>query len=582
MAATEIQRMIRGRLQRQSYHKFYGRLSRRLAQEKERSSRLRRIRAQEKELAILRHLPIQDFLNFDKLRKGGSAKIIQRCWRKNRLTALRSSRRAALGMKHTGGDLGVKEKAALRQREDCAAEERAILRLQNILAKGQQEQAATPVAGRVDDLMLDYSHGGRGGPDAMRLLELLDRVKESARLKQADRESYSSVAAARTTSTSMTPSPSPATESKSNPRKKYSDYFQSRQQVAVIVEDYRIDKENWQSNQQSRVSAMNRCRRLLQDCSHPWTLEEARKEIAASTLLHEARSEKETETASECKQGRREGGKWEISPFVSAMFRDLPPVTSAGYAQSVRRYRKTMQAHRQDSKWGLVNAAHIGLLNPGQNGPIDLRDLDYTLSDVDYVNQQSHINDKKRKKKKKKFLNDEEESIAWITYASQETPLFNARSKQQHPSEDVQEIPKESNLVNKIDYNEMLLSATERKANALLGDVNGGDLLKKCSQASLLPREKRRASLQHETERVVEKRNRLAEIFCMQSLAFQRKVMYDGTQAGSSKFLSYEEMRNDKATKIQALFRGQKGREYSRHLHAEGRVSDNTFIHVHT
>ncbi len=45
-----------------------------LAEEKERLERLKRIKDQEKELAILRSMPFKDFYNFERLKKENSAK----------------------------------------------------------------------------------------------------------------------------------------------------------------------------------------------------------------------------------------------------------------------------------------------------------------------------------------------------------------------------------------------------------------------------------------------------------------------------------------------------------------------------
>jgi hypothetical protein len=536
VAATEIQRVVRGKLQRKSYKKTSSRLSRRLTQEKERSVRLRRIRAQEKELAILRHLPVQDFLNFDKLRKGGCAKIIQRFWRKKRLTVLH---------KRVVNDNKLMRVEALRADDD-----RAVCRLQETL---KSIRDSSSLEENPDDGMLDYSN--RGYPDAMKLMELLDRIKESAKQKHAEREYYNLQRKEETTK-KLDTLPMQY-EAKSNPRKKYSDYFQSRQQVSVIVEDYMIERENWRRDQLSRVTEMNRCRRLIEDCSQPMSLSEASKILRGSGVLGKSHHNSVDEN-SEGKQETKESGIREGNEFVTKMFQDLPPVTTDSYLQSIGRYQQAVRAHREESKWGYVNVSHIGLLNSSHSGPINLRDLDYTISDVRNLN---------RRKKVKKALTNEEESIAWITYASQDSRRIDTAVTGNDAGADDDDAPK-----SKIDHKDMLLTATERNANALLGEVEGRELLQNVCKKSLISREKQQALIMQECARVVEKRDKLAEIYCMQSLALQRKALYDGTQAGKMKYLSYEEMRNERATKIQAVFRAKKGREFARHLRAENRV----------
>lgn len=85
VAATEIQRIVRGTFCKKNYIKSMDRIHNLQAQESERLERLRRIRVQERELALLRGLPPEDYLSFERLRRDCSAKIVQRAWRTRNL-----------------------------------------------------------------------------------------------------------------------------------------------------------------------------------------------------------------------------------------------------------------------------------------------------------------------------------------------------------------------------------------------------------------------------------------------------------------------------------------------------------------
>ena len=80
--ATELQRRVRGMLQRIRYSKDRERLQKILREESVRLDRLRRIRTKERELAMLRALPADQYISVDRIRREASAKMIQRIWRK--------------------------------------------------------------------------------------------------------------------------------------------------------------------------------------------------------------------------------------------------------------------------------------------------------------------------------------------------------------------------------------------------------------------------------------------------------------------------------------------------------------------
>jgi IQ calmodulin-binding motif len=81
VCAVAIQRIARGYLQRLRCGSDLVRAKDRRKEEIERLARLRRIRAKERELALLRKVPVASYLTMEKLRQDCSAKVLQRAFR---------------------------------------------------------------------------------------------------------------------------------------------------------------------------------------------------------------------------------------------------------------------------------------------------------------------------------------------------------------------------------------------------------------------------------------------------------------------------------------------------------------------
>lgn len=81
ICAVAIQRIVRGYLQRLRCGSDLVRAKDRRKEEIERLARLRRIRAKERELALLRKVPVASYLTMEKLRQDCSAKVVQRAFR---------------------------------------------------------------------------------------------------------------------------------------------------------------------------------------------------------------------------------------------------------------------------------------------------------------------------------------------------------------------------------------------------------------------------------------------------------------------------------------------------------------------
>ena len=84
VCVVAIQRMVRGMIVRLKYEGELNRAKERRKEEKDRLERLRRIRHKERELAVLKRVPVSDYLKMENLRQDNCAKTVQKAYR-NRL-----------------------------------------------------------------------------------------------------------------------------------------------------------------------------------------------------------------------------------------------------------------------------------------------------------------------------------------------------------------------------------------------------------------------------------------------------------------------------------------------------------------
>lgn len=98
VCAVAIQRIIRGYLQRLKCGSDLVRAKDRRKEEIERLARLRRIRVKERELALLRKVPVASYLTMEKLRQDCSAKVVQRAFRSH----LKNTNRVHLILENKG------------------------------------------------------------------------------------------------------------------------------------------------------------------------------------------------------------------------------------------------------------------------------------------------------------------------------------------------------------------------------------------------------------------------------------------------------------------------------------------------
>jgi hypothetical protein len=89
-------------------------------------------------------------------------------------------------------------------------------------------------------------------PEAIHLVELSERIKHQTRVKRLEREKEIKERHLRSLGEQMTMGlEGGAVEMKSNARKNYQEYFQTRQQAAVMIDEY-LDMQDHLRHQQVR------------------------------------------------------------------------------------------------------------------------------------------------------------------------------------------------------------------------------------------------------------------------------------------------------------------------------------------
>lgn len=142
-------------------------------------------------------------------------------------------------------------------------------------------------------------------PSALHLVQLLDKVKENVKRKQITKENETRIANKKlleiqqrqqlsgddvldsfddkgvqvAASGFIHAGAGAGGESKSNPRRRYQDYFQSRAQAVVLIDEYNATLEERKYKQRDRLISLGQTMNMLTDLKNPLTLEEGRKAI---------------------------------------------------------------------------------------------------------------------------------------------------------------------------------------------------------------------------------------------------------------------------------------------------------------
>lgn len=247
ISAVEIQRVYRGKKTRESVREASSRIKEVEEQEKERRARLQRIKMQERELLILRQLPAEEYLDYDRVRQTSSARLLQRTWR-----------RVARGGKNTKGVSGTAEIQGVK----TATASDAKIKREKESSQGNFVAKVTQRMQQDAELLRESGHRAKLRSDiamqidmdSIGLSELMERVKASASERQREEA---------------------IKERKDQPckadgvRKKYQELYERRQMAAVMIESFQESAEQRARDQYDRLYTLGHTKLLLQELSSP-------------------------------------------------------------------------------------------------------------------------------------------------------------------------------------------------------------------------------------------------------------------------------------------------------------------------
>jgi hypothetical protein len=292
-------------------------------EEDERLSRLKHIRAKERELLLLKHIPVEDYISYERFRNESCARIVQRAWRKARGYESKSydpfgfgdtkSRLQAVAMK--AGALGApsksfrkslddeKKKEEEAEGEDPVARQHRLKLFDTVMrAVGGSSLVSGSTAGNseaLESMVSKLIHPLE--VDALGLAQMHRKIKDNAaeKIKARDRAvpaRYPLADSANMSVHQQTPLPAagpgylndsfetgksirkPAQVGST--RRKYQDVLQYQQQAQVLLDEYLGAQELRSEKQVERLYTLGHCKRLSQDLRKPLSLDEARSLIA--------------------------------------------------------------------------------------------------------------------------------------------------------------------------------------------------------------------------------------------------------------------------------------------------------------
>ena len=486
IAIREIQRFIRGKLQRMRFKRQVQRYKRLESSEAERLERLRRIRAQERELVLLQGtinnindnintntfigISGSDYIGFERLRKTNSVKAIQRFWRK------KQSKNPLSSSPHhpIGAESKVHSEELKLQREQA--------RLLEII---QQVHGTHETPKRVLE---------NREVDPLGLAQLQRRIRDKAQQNSKMREKvrFNPIA----TSTRLFDGKGgDRSDSKKGPRRKYQELAECQQRVSILLDDYLMKKPIHQHQSKDRLYSLSNCKNLSDDLQQLPTLEEAREMI----------KNKKQAAAKNSGQGATTDGKKpnlvvntsheETNNWFDELSRD-------DIGSSVLVHIKGINAMRSKNEWGIVTAPH-DVTGP----PINIKELSKVID-----TQLQTDGTKLFPSPASAWINgkDSEESLVWIAYSAQRSK-FGSKA-----NEGDENVPPPSPSAED--------EKSHKAARAILGDVNGEELLGRVAK-ELSTVQTRREFIRKKIDSERNREGQLAEIFENEALSLIRQNM---------------------------------------------------------
>jgi hypothetical protein len=459
-------------------------------EERERMYRQARIWKQERELMILRQLPIDDFLHYDKLKQENSARVIQRFWR----GVVQLSSVVGSGIANR---IILRQSYSSRPKDDNQELHEESVKLTQELYQMMKTARESSVSQAKADELLSKELKEDEPMTALHLAGLQKRIAEQARSKRSDQEELRMRRGLRPTlkvddaEGEDDPIYKQSTSKAQLRRRKYEELISLQNMSSIMLKEYIDDKVKLVERLTARKQRMDHVEKLLEELTHLPSLDSP-----SATLTHwmATMSEKESNP----------------NAIRSAASRHLQTIQAMRNLQLISDQDKSKYR-----RWSIVASPYDTLLPP-----IDITSPPFQSS-YEAITQLSakNTNFSSGAQLAEDWLSgkDAEESLWWVAYACQPpTYLGDGLHDPTYHDEN--------------DHTEANISASSDRmlVQKLLGSVNRQDLLDRLCRENILSsqRKERINKILKAEELKLEQKSELYErqVITKQVLAKHRSV----------------------------------------------------------
>jgi len=521
-SAAVIQRVYRGHAVYAPYQLAVHHLKETQARERKHLERFRRIRAKERELTMLRRIPASDFLNYDKLRRDRSVKVIQRAWRRKAGISLRRSESYLAAKKPVQDPLNME---AVLSAEALASRQRILDHIQRSNPNKRK--------GAVEPKSLELKE------EPGRLAILHRKVKEAAEKKALGKNVDGTAADMRLARANLNAAEGRdgidrmarhVKSGKDNTRRHYQELAEARARLNALMEGYVLHKSELEHDQTHRLASLGATKELLAELGQLPSLDDARQRILAARQYEMQRHR--TGPGADDEEKAEEHNLWYINVNV---------INNNNLTAAADRHVLTSATMKNKGRWDVVSAPH------------DMTGPPISVTELSTIDRQNNISLAKSRAHRQRMATawanreDQASSLCWVSYAAQQ---------------------------GKYDKTDLLALAQaeggpEKLASAL-GIVSGQELLERLAKEAANNRSRLTAVAEYCKAEDV-KVDRLASEFASQSMALLAQ-----NRAGEIRQqLSAKDKaeRHNRAAQIQALVRGRKDRRLVDNLRSQQRVA---------
>ena len=432
-ASITIQSAFRGFSQRNRYKKtLSGRLYAKSLEDAHKV-RLKSLRSKEQGAAHGQENPGSEFLNFERMRRDSSAKVLQRAWRVKFSNKYR-------GGKTKSGAVSAAAAALNKKVEDIKGPVKN-LRNMNLLANIQENTRLNKLDGiqACDFLPIELEE------DAMGLAQLHRRTKDDYIRKRQDNNGVVTASTFGNMQQILRKDKgNKVRESGRSARESYKELVEIQRKAETLLEDYLGNREEREASKLERLRALGHTRSLSSELKLLPSLAEAKQQI---------NSLKTRSVSGESKESLRELNK--ESWYTNVPLETLP--------DSIERHLKTIDAMRNSSRWGVAASPNdvtgppidIGVLSESDRAQLSERDGS-RLSSVCKGLAKAWVKGE-----------NEDNSLLWVSYCAQPSKCNDSSREAMSELNDV--LGTENNILQKLSRDKNAERKTYRDCEAVCG-----------------------------------------------------------------------------------------------------------------